>query len=94
MALYTDAQITESLVHLDGYSCKERTLVKEYAFNDFPAAIRWINAVAEIAETQQHHPDLLIQYNRVRLSVWTHDAGGLTEKDFRLAGAIEDIPSV
>ncbi|MFK7958934.1 MAG: 4a-hydroxytetrahydrobiopterin dehydratase [Phycisphaerales bacterium] len=69
----------------------QRTLV----FDDFVAAIEFVNRVAELAESQQHHPDIMVRWNKVTLTVSTHDAGGLTEKDFELAGAVsEHAPAV
>ena len=57
----------------------------EYKFEDFIGAMAFVNKLATIAEEIQHHPDILIRYNRVRLSVVTHDANGLTDLDFQLA---------
>lgn len=64
----------------------QRTLV----FDDFVGAVAFVNRVADIAEGQAHHPDIMIRYNKVTLTVSTHDAGGLTEKDFELAGAVAE----
>jgi len=63
----------------------QRTLV----FDDFVQAMAFVNRVAEVAEARQHHPDIMIRYDKVTLTVSTHDAGGLTEKDFALAEAVE-----
>jgi len=54
-------------------------------------AIRFLNQVARLAESMNHHPDISIRYNRVGLSLTTHDEGGLTIKDFKLAGKINDL---
>lgn len=62
----------------------QRTLV----FDDFVQAMAFVNRVADVAEAQEHHPDIMIRYNKVTLTVSTHDAGGLTEKDFALAGSV------
>ena len=58
---------------------------RTFEFSDFVAAIKFVNAVAAIAEAAQHHPDIDVRWNRVTLAFTTHDAGGLTEKDFALA---------
>jgi 4a-hydroxytetrahydrobiopterin dehydratase len=58
---------------------------RTFQFKDFPAAMTFVNAVAQIAEQFQHHPDVDIRWNKVTLALTTHDAGGLTEKDFALA---------
>ena len=60
-------------------------IARTFEFPDFPAAMKFVNAVAEIAEQAQHHPDIDIRWNKVTLALTTHDAGGLTEKDFSLA---------
>ena len=60
-------------------------MVRTFQFADFCAALRFVNQVGELAEAAGHHPDIDIRHNRVRLSLVSHDAGGLTEKDFALA---------
>ncbi len=60
-------------------------LVRTFQFKDFRAALGFVNQVGELAEAAGHHPDIDIRYNRVRLALTTHDAGGLTAKDFDLA---------
>jgi 4a-hydroxytetrahydrobiopterin dehydratase len=66
-------------------------LRRELTFADFKAAMVFVNRVAELAEAENHHPDLAIHYNRVELTLWTHDAGGLTENDFILAAKIDEL---
>ena len=58
---------------------------RTYEFKDFAAAMKFVNQVADLAEQAHHHPDMDIRWNRVALALTTHDAGGLTEKDFALA---------
>jgi 4a-hydroxytetrahydrobiopterin dehydratase len=60
-------------------------------FNDFLEAMQFVNQVARSAEGMNHHPDISIHYNKVRLSLTTHDEGGLTERDFRLARKIDRL---
>jgi len=60
-------------------------LTRTFVFKDFSAALAFTNRVGALAEAANHHPDIDIRYNRVRLALVTHDAGGLTELDFRLA---------
>ncbi|HYB67607.1 MAG TPA: 4a-hydroxytetrahydrobiopterin dehydratase, partial [Candidatus Acidoferrales bacterium] len=61
---------------------------RTFVFADFVQAMRFVNRVARLAEAANHHPDVTINYNRVKLALTTHDEGGLTMKDFRLAGRI------
>ncbi len=58
---------------------------RTFAFDDFITSMKFVNAIAEYAEQVQHHPDMLIRYNKVTLTVSTHDASGITQKDFELA---------
>jgi 4a-hydroxytetrahydrobiopterin dehydratase len=60
-------------------------LQRTLSFPDFAAAMDFVNRVADLAETLQHHPDIMIRYNKVTLTLETHDAGGLTESDFGFA---------
>lgn len=67
-------------------------IVRDLRFADFAAAIEFVNRVADAAEAANHHPDILVHgWNRVRLSVTNHSAGGLTPADFDLAGAIDGL---
>ena len=66
---------------------------RTFEFDDFIGAMKFVNRVAEYAEKVQHHPDILIRYNKVTLSVSTHDAGGITQKDFDLAEATDNLKS-
>jgi 4a-hydroxytetrahydrobiopterin dehydratase len=66
---------------------------RTFQFEDFDQSIAFVNRVAEYAEQAQHHPDILIRYNKVTLTVSTHDAGGITHKDFELAGHADGMAS-
>lgn len=86
----TDMEIQQRLSVLDGWSLKGVQITRQYHFKDFAEAMRFVNRVAEMAESANHHPDIFILYSRVMLFLSTHSAGGLTEKDFTLATAIDD----
>jgi 4a-hydroxytetrahydrobiopterin dehydratase len=73
------------LAPLSGWSVRDERLVKEYRFPDFAQGLAFVNQVGAIAEQMNHHPDVTLAWGRVVLSIWTHDAGGLTKKDFELA---------
>jgi|SRR3989344_2746547 len=66
-----------------------KKISKEYKFKDFIGAINFINNVAELAESEGHHPDIHINYNKVLLELWTHAIGGLHDNDFILAAKID-----
>jgi len=69
----------------EGWSNVDDALEREFTFADFLAAMAFVNRVAELAESENHHPDIRISYNRVTLRWWTHTAGGITDRDRELA---------
>ena len=79
------------LAQLPGWQIESGELVRTFEFKDFVAALRFVNRVGELAEQAGHHPDIDIRYNRVRLALVSHDAGGLTEKDFDLAAQVQNL---
>jgi len=81
----TNDQANALLATVPAWQIQADELVRTFQFEDFRAAIRFVNHVAELAEEAGHHPDIDIRYNRVRLALVTHDAGGITGKDFDLA---------
>lgn len=85
MVKLDDAEIQTTLALLPQWQRNDAIIARTFVFKDFPAAVKFVNAIAEIAEAAQHHPDIDIRWNKVTLALTTHDAGGLTEKDFALA---------
>ena len=83
--------IKRHLARLKGWNQVGHAIQRQYAFADFKDAMFFVNTVAGLAEKAGHHPDITINYNRVTLSLSTHDAGGLTRKDFDLAMRIEAV---
>lgn len=82
-------EIERQLATLKDWQLDEGQLVKTFRFDTFVRALTFVNRVGELAERAGHHPDIDIRYNRVKLSLSTHDAGGITEKDFDLAAGAE-----
>ena len=80
--------IKRRLTKLGGWKLEGNSLVRELEFDDFDEAISFIVKLAPIANKLDHHPDIYNSYNKVRLSLTTHDEGGVTEKDFELATQI------
>ena len=76
----------------EGWALEEGKLVRTFKFRRFVEAIAFVNRVAEIAEAEGHHPNITINYNRVRLELFTHAIKGLSENDFILAAKINQIP--
>jgi 4a-hydroxytetrahydrobiopterin dehydratase len=91
MAKLNAAKIKARLSTVPDWKKRSQTIVRTFQFKDFPAAIRFVNAVARIAEKAWHHPDIDIRWNKVTLALTTHDAGGLTEKDFKLAKTFDRL---
>ena len=89
MAALTDAEVRERLKSLSGWELSGRSIRKAYPFPDFNAGMVFANRVAALADAQDHHPDMLVQYKQVTLTLTSHDTGGLTARDFRLAQAID-----
>ncbi|HET7577934.1 MAG TPA: 4a-hydroxytetrahydrobiopterin dehydratase [Bacillales bacterium] len=85
----SEAEIQEHLKKVSGWEVVDGKLWKAFKLKDFKASLAFVNNVGELAEKANHHPDILIQYNRVTLSLMTHDEDGITEKDFKLASEIE-----
>lgn len=86
--LLTPAEIEDALRSLPGWSCDGKSLTRTYKFAGFPEAVAFLNRLVAPAEAMNHHPDVTISYNRVTVTLTTHDAGGLTDKDFALARSI------
>lgn len=89
IAKLDEAKIISALATLPGWTRHGEMISRTFEFSDFPAAMKFANAVAELAERAQHHPDVNIRSNQVTLALTTYDAGGLTEKDFALARACD-----
>lgn len=89
--LLTDAEIQEQAKLLEGWTVEGKELERTFKFKDFVEAIAFINKIVEPAETAGHHPDLAISYNKVKVTLTTHDAGGLTSNDFALAQVVSKI---
>ena len=77
------------LAGLKGWELQGDAIRRRYQFKDFKESMAFVNRVAELAERADHHPDILIEYNKVALTLSSHDAGGLTERDFALARSID-----
>jgi 4a-hydroxytetrahydrobiopterin dehydratase len=80
-----EAGIQSALATVPQWQRNGDIIARTFEFKDFVVAMKFVNAVAEEAEAMQHHPDIDIRWNKVTLALTTHDAGGLTDKDFALA---------
>ncbi len=87
MTAFSAQEAALHLASLPGWTIEEGELTRTFSFRDFLDALVFVNRIGQQAELAGHHPDIDIRYNRVRLSLVTHDEGGLTAKDFDLAAA-------
>lgn len=84
-ARLNDGQVEAALRGATEWSELGDTIQRTYQFRNFVESMAFVDAVAGVAESDQHHPDMLIRYNKVTLTLSTHDSGGITQKDFDAA---------
>ena len=87
-----ESSINKQLQLLNNWSYVDNAIEKNYSFKNFAEALLFINKVGAIAEKLNHHPELFNAYNKVKLRLTTHDAHGITQKDFDLAAAVDALP--
>lgn len=87
----TEPQIKERLRTLPEWSESGGVIQRTYQFTDFLQSMKFVNSVASLSEKRQHHPDILVRWNKVTLSLSTHDSGGITGKDFDLAAECDAV---
>ena len=88
MPLLKESEIKEALAQLPEWYLRANAICRDFEFKDFAKAMFFVNQLAEIAETANHHPDIDIRYNKVHLALTSHDSGGVTQRDLRLAQQI------
>ena len=91
MPALQQSEIETRLRALPAWRIEGGELTRTFTFKDFRAALAFVNQAGDLAEEAGHHPDIDIRYNKVRLGLVTHDAGGLTSKDFELASAVDKL---
>lgn len=89
--VYTEEEINNTVGQIDGWAYEDGCIARVFLFNDFVQAMVFVNKAAEIAEASQHHPDIDIRYNRVKMALVSHDAGGVTDKDFQMAKTLNGL---
>jgi 4a-hydroxytetrahydrobiopterin dehydratase len=89
-AIFSEAEIRDRMTAMKGWNLEGGKLAREFMFPDFVTAFGFMTRVALQAEKQNHHPEWYNVYNRVRITLTTHDLGGVSERDFRLAAAIDE----
>ena len=84
-------EIQDEMQELRDWFIESSSITKDFSFKDFKESLNFVNKVGEIAEKHDHHPDIMINYNLVRLSLTTHSEKGLTKKDFDVAKEVDKI---
>jgi 4a-hydroxytetrahydrobiopterin dehydratase len=87
----SDAEIQQVLQPLVGWKKNGLAIERVFQFANFVQAMEFVNHIAEAAEAVNHHPDILINYNQVTLTLVSHDSGGVTQRDIKMAGRINQL---
>jgi len=87
----SDAEIQQALQRLPGWRRNGKAIERAFQFTGFVQAMEFVNQIAEAAETLNHHPDIAINYNKVTLALISHDSGGVTQRDIKMAGRINEL---
>ena len=87
----SDAEVQQALQQLHGWKKSGKAIERTYQFDRFVQAMEFVNHIAEAAEAVNHHPDILINYNKVTLTLVSHDSGGVTQRDVKMAGRINEL---
>jgi 4a-hydroxytetrahydrobiopterin dehydratase len=93
MSILTESAIEENLKQLSGWNYNNRVIERLFQFPNFLDAMQFVNRVAEAAEKANHHPDIDIRYNKVTMLLTSHDVGGVTSRDLRMAKKISELAS-
>ena len=87
----SEAEVQRALTQLAGWQRNGQAIDRVFQFESFIKAMEFVNQIAEAAEAVNHHPDILISYNKVTLSLISHDSGGVTNRDIRMATRINEL---
>jgi len=91
VAVLTDSEIQNALASLPGWKKNGLAIQRVFEFPDFKAAMQFVNKIADAAEQANHHPDIDIRYNKVTMALISHDSGGVTQRDVKMASRINQI---
>lgn len=89
----TGPELSAAIASLPEWKLNGNAIERSYEFANFVQAMEFVNRVAEAAEAVNHHPDITISYNKVKLSLTSHDSGGITQRDIRMAGKLNELGS-
>lgn len=91
MAGFSDDEIASRLNDVPGWSYEDGQVTRTFSFDTFLAGIDFVSKVAQAAEAADHHPDIDIRYSNIKVAASSHDVGGITERDFKLAAAVNGL---
>lgn len=91
MGILSKQQLREELINLPRWEIHTLTIQRNFEFPDFKQAMQFVNKIADAAEAANHHPDIDIRYNKVTMALTSHDSGGVTRRDVRMAKKIDEI---
>ena len=89
--LLTPDEVATRVKDLRGWTLEGDKITKLFTFKDFAGAVAFLDRITPVADGQNHHPDVSIHWNELTLTLWTHASGGLTERDFGLARAVDEL---
>ncbi|HEU5400543.1 MAG TPA: 4a-hydroxytetrahydrobiopterin dehydratase [Terriglobales bacterium] len=87
----SEHDVRNSLLTIPGWHVNGKAIERLFRFPDFKEAMKFVNRIAEAAEEAGHHPDIAISYNKLTLTLISHDSGGVTDRDIKMAGRINEI---
>jgi len=87
----SDAEVQQALQQLPGWKKNRSAIERLFQFDSFVQAMEFVNQIAEAAEAVNHHPDILVSYSKVTLTLISHDSGGVTQRDLKMAARINEI---
>jgi 4a-hydroxytetrahydrobiopterin dehydratase len=87
----SDAEVQQALQQLHGWKKNRNAIERVFQFDTFVQAMEFVNQIAEAAEAVNHHPDILVSYNKVMLTLISHDSGGVTQRDVKMAARINEL---
>lgn len=91
MAGFSESEINSKLSDVSGWSYENDQVTRTFSFDTFLGGIEFVSKVAQTAEAADHHPDIDIRYSNIKIAVSSHDVGGITDRDFKLAAAINGL---
>jgi len=87
----SDSEVQQALQQLPGWKTNRNSIERLFQFASFVQAMEFVNQIAEAAEAVNHHPDILVSYNKVTLTLISHDSGGVTQRDLKMAARINQL---